>query len=170
MLRVVLYPRSIFQCSLYGKNCFFFLTSGYFIRAPDNSNFFRFPLKVRVIGRLLYRKKKPNPQPLELIGGITVQHERRLVRTGTDKNCRCSRCLINGFSVFCNTRAWFITGIPSSRSKLSLNPVIPMVIVWILHPLYIPRSCSQFSLKSRFPPFLIRRIPSPENILGTLVI
>ena len=27
-----------------------FLTSGYFLRAPDNSNCFRFPLKVRVIG------------------------------------------------------------------------------------------------------------------------
>ena len=38
------------KCSLYSKNFFFFLTSGYFLRAPDNSNFFLFPLKVRVIG------------------------------------------------------------------------------------------------------------------------
>ena len=30
------------------------LTSGYFLQAPDNSNFFRFPLKVRVIGSRLY--------------------------------------------------------------------------------------------------------------------
>ena len=29
------------------KLFFFFLTSGYFLRAPDNSNFIRFPLKVR---------------------------------------------------------------------------------------------------------------------------
>ena len=27
-----------------------FLTSGCFLRAPDNSNCFRFPLKVRVVG------------------------------------------------------------------------------------------------------------------------
>ena len=27
---------------------------GYFLRAPDNSNLFRFPLKVRVIGSRLY--------------------------------------------------------------------------------------------------------------------
>ena len=33
---------------------FFYLTSGYFLRAPDDSNFFRFPLKVRVIGSRLY--------------------------------------------------------------------------------------------------------------------
>ena len=32
----------------------FYLTLGYFLRAPDNSNFFRFPLKVRVIGTRLY--------------------------------------------------------------------------------------------------------------------
>ena len=31
-----------------------FLTPGYFLRAPDNSNCFRFPLKVRVIGSRLY--------------------------------------------------------------------------------------------------------------------
>ena len=31
------------------------LTLGYFFRAPDNSNFFRFPLKVRVIGSRLYK-------------------------------------------------------------------------------------------------------------------
>ena len=30
-----------------------FLTSGYFLRAPENSNFFRIPLKVRVIGSRL---------------------------------------------------------------------------------------------------------------------
>ena len=52
------------KCSLYSKNCFspyfrlflrvFHLTSGYFLRAPDNSNFFRFPLKVRVIGSRPY--------------------------------------------------------------------------------------------------------------------
>ena len=33
------------KCSLFNKNCFFFFTSGYFLRAPDNS--IRFPLKVR---------------------------------------------------------------------------------------------------------------------------
>ena len=33
---------------------FFFLNSGYILRAPDNSNFFQFPLKVRVIGSRLY--------------------------------------------------------------------------------------------------------------------
>ena len=32
----------------------FFLTPGYFLRAPDNSNLFRFPLKVRVIKSRLY--------------------------------------------------------------------------------------------------------------------
>ena len=31
-----------------------FLTLGYFVRAPDNSNCFRFPLKVWVIGNRLY--------------------------------------------------------------------------------------------------------------------
>ena len=31
----------------------FYLTLGYFLRAPDNSNFFQFPLKVRVIGSRL---------------------------------------------------------------------------------------------------------------------
>ena len=35
----------------------FYLTLGYFLRAPDNSNFFRFPLKVRVIGCRLYLRK-----------------------------------------------------------------------------------------------------------------
>ena len=32
----------------------YFLTSGYLLQTPDNSNFFRFPLKVRVIGSRLY--------------------------------------------------------------------------------------------------------------------
>ena len=32
----------------------FYLTLGYFLQAPDNSNFFRFPLKVRVIVSRLY--------------------------------------------------------------------------------------------------------------------
>ena len=32
----------------------YFLTSGYLHQTPDNSNFFRFPLKVRVIGSRLY--------------------------------------------------------------------------------------------------------------------
>ena len=36
------------------KMFFFFLTPGYFRRAPDNSNFFRFRFKVRVIGSRLY--------------------------------------------------------------------------------------------------------------------
>ena len=31
-----------------------FLTPGFFLRAPDNLNFFRFLLKVRVIGSRLY--------------------------------------------------------------------------------------------------------------------
>ena len=31
----------------------FYLTLGYVLRAPDNSNFFQFPLKVRVIGSRL---------------------------------------------------------------------------------------------------------------------
>ena len=34
-------------------NCFFFLTPGHILRAPDNSNLFRFHLKVRVIGSRL---------------------------------------------------------------------------------------------------------------------
>ena len=38
----------ITECSLCSKNCFF-LTPGYLFRAPDNSNLFRFRLKVRVI-------------------------------------------------------------------------------------------------------------------------
>ena len=36
------------------KNNCFFPALGYFLRAPDNSNLFRFPLKVRVIGSRLY--------------------------------------------------------------------------------------------------------------------
>ena len=32
----------------------FYLTFGYFLRAPDNSNFFRFPLMVRVSRSRLY--------------------------------------------------------------------------------------------------------------------
>ena len=32
----------------------FYVTLGYFLRTPDNSNLFRFPLKVRVIGSRLY--------------------------------------------------------------------------------------------------------------------
>ena len=35
----------ILKCSLCSKN-YFYLTFGYFLPAPDNSNFFRFPLKV----------------------------------------------------------------------------------------------------------------------------
>ena len=35
------------------KNCFF-PAPGYSLRAPNNSNLFRFPLKVRVIGSRLY--------------------------------------------------------------------------------------------------------------------
>ena len=41
------------KCSLCSKTCFF-LTPGNFLRAPDNSNYFRFPLKVQVIGSRLY--------------------------------------------------------------------------------------------------------------------
>ena len=49
------------KCSLCSKNCFFFLTPGYFFELPitwtsDNSNVFWFPLKVRVIGSWLYIK------------------------------------------------------------------------------------------------------------------
>ena len=36
------------------EKLFFYLTLGYFLRAPDNSNCFRFPLNVRVIGSRLY--------------------------------------------------------------------------------------------------------------------
>ena len=43
------------KCSLCSKNCFFSLTPRCFLRAPDNSKLFRFPLKVRVIGSQLYR-------------------------------------------------------------------------------------------------------------------
>ena len=42
-----------YRCSLYSKS-FFSLNCGYILRAPDNSNFFQFPLKVRVIGSRLY--------------------------------------------------------------------------------------------------------------------
>ena len=35
------------------EKLFFFLTAGYFLGAPDNSNIFRFPLKVPVIGSRL---------------------------------------------------------------------------------------------------------------------
>ena len=41
------------------KNCFY-LTLGYFLRAPDNSNFFRFPLRVRVIWSRLYYNMDAN--------------------------------------------------------------------------------------------------------------
>ena len=40
--------------SLYIKNSFFSFLPAVFIRAPDKSNFFRFLLKVRVIGSRLY--------------------------------------------------------------------------------------------------------------------
>ena len=40
--------------SLYIKNSFFSFLPTVFIRAPDKSNFFRFLLKVRVIGSRLY--------------------------------------------------------------------------------------------------------------------
>ena len=40
--------------SLCIKNSFFSFLPAVFIRAPDNSNFFRFLLKVRVIGSRLY--------------------------------------------------------------------------------------------------------------------
>ena len=43
------------EYSLCSNNCFF-LTPGYFLRALDNSNLLRFPLKVRVIGSRLYLK------------------------------------------------------------------------------------------------------------------
>ena len=36
------------------QKLFFFLNFGYILRAPDNSNFFQFPLKVLVIGSRLY--------------------------------------------------------------------------------------------------------------------
>ena len=36
----------------------FWALPGYFLRTPDNSNFFRFPLKVRVIGSRLYWNKR----------------------------------------------------------------------------------------------------------------
>ena len=47
------------ECSLCSKNCFFSLLPAIFFelpitRTPDNSNLFRFPLKVRVIGSRLY--------------------------------------------------------------------------------------------------------------------
>ena len=46
-----------FQLDVINVHCavktVFYLTLGYFLRAPDNSNFFRFPLKVRVIGSRL---------------------------------------------------------------------------------------------------------------------
>ena len=55
-------PRSIFQFFLTFLQINvikmftvrFLFTSGYFLRAPDNSNFFQFPLKVRVIGSRLH--------------------------------------------------------------------------------------------------------------------
>ena len=48
-------PKMWLKCSLYSKNCFF-LTSGYLLQAPDNSNFFRYPLKVWVVrSRLHFR-------------------------------------------------------------------------------------------------------------------
>ena len=36
----------------------YFLASGYLLETPNNSNFFRFPLKVQVIGSRLYLKTK----------------------------------------------------------------------------------------------------------------
>ena len=38
------------------QKLFFFLTPGYFLRASDKSNFFRFPLEVRFIRSRLYLK------------------------------------------------------------------------------------------------------------------
>ena len=46
-------PKIWLKCSLYSKNCFF-LTSGYLLQAPDNLNFFRYPLKVWVVRSRLY--------------------------------------------------------------------------------------------------------------------
>ena len=46
-------PKMWLKCSLYSKNCFF-LTSGYLLQAPDNLNFFRYPLKVWVVRSRLY--------------------------------------------------------------------------------------------------------------------
>ena len=43
------------------EKLFFYLTLGYFLRAPDNSTFFRFPLKVRVIESRLYSKAENFP-------------------------------------------------------------------------------------------------------------
>ena len=46
------------KCSLCSKNCFFyFLLSAIFFELPITRTFFRFPLKVRVIGSRLYRNR-----------------------------------------------------------------------------------------------------------------
>ena len=42
------------KCSLYGEKLFLTLTGGYFLRTLDNSNFFRFPLKIRIISGVDY--------------------------------------------------------------------------------------------------------------------
>ena len=53
----------LLKCSQCSKNCFY-RTLGFFLRAPDNSNsgytshFFRFPLRVRVIGSRKYSCKR----------------------------------------------------------------------------------------------------------------
>ena len=41
-----------------------FPTSGYLLQTPDNSNFFQFPLKVRVSGSRVYSKKLGTPESL----------------------------------------------------------------------------------------------------------
>ena len=49
---------SVQSCILMKPCCLipYLLLFGYFFRTPDNSNFFRFPLKVQVIGCELYLK------------------------------------------------------------------------------------------------------------------
>ena len=159
------------KCSLYGKNWVFFLLPAIFFELPITRTFFYFPWRFELSGvDSLYRKKKPNPpppQPLELIWGITVEHVGLLRRTRTDKNCRCSRCL-TAFPFFFNTRAWYKTGIPSSRSKLSLNPVIPMVIFWILHLLYTlnPEILPPFCFKTPIPRLSYNANPGSRKHTG----
>ena len=51
------------KCSQCSKNCFFTVLSAFFFelpitRTPDTSHFFRFPLRVRVIGSRMYSCKR----------------------------------------------------------------------------------------------------------------
>ena len=83
------------RCSLCSKNCFFTLLSAIFFELPITRTFFRFPLKVRVIGSRLYisgrSRRGPRgprgPSPLFLnqtLILILIKQNRPLLSQGLD--------------------------------------------------------------------------------------